>query len=48
MVTEAVPRTGTLGQLTAVGLREALASAVPWERLLLLGYAYGTNTGISV
>jgi hypothetical protein len=47
MVTEAALRTGMLGQLTAVGPREALARAVLWERLLLLAYAYGTNTGIS-
>jgi hypothetical protein len=46
MVTEAALRTGMLGQLT-VGPREALARAVLWERLLLLAYAYGTNTGIS-
>jgi TnpA family transposase len=47
MITEAALRTGMLGQLTAVGPREALARAVLWERLLLLAYAYGTNTGIS-
>ena len=47
MVTEAALRTGMLGQLTAVGPREVLARAVLWERLLLLAYAYGTNTGIS-
>jgi hypothetical protein len=47
MVTEAALRTGMLGQLTAVGPREALARAVLSERLLLLAYAYGTNTGIS-
>jgi TnpA family transposase len=47
MVTEAALRTGMLGQLTSVGPREALARAVLWERLLLLAYAYGTNTGIS-
>jgi len=47
MVTEAALRTGMLGHLTAVGPREALARAVLWERLLLLAYAYGTNTGIS-
>ncbi len=47
MVTEAALRTGMLGELTAVGPREALARAVLWERLLLLAYAYGTNTGIS-
>jgi hypothetical protein len=46
MVTEAALRTGMLGQLTAVGPREALARAVLRERLLLLAYAY-TNTGIS-
>jgi TnpA family transposase len=47
MITEAALRTGMLGQLTSVGPREALARAVLWERLLLLAYAYGTNTGIS-
>ncbi|MEO8969345.1 MAG: Tn3 family transposase, partial [Solirubrobacteraceae bacterium] len=47
IVTEAALRTGMLGQLTAVGPREVLARAVLWERLLLLAYAYGTNTGIS-
>ncbi len=47
MVTEAALRTGMLGHLTAVGPREALARAVLWERLLLLAYVYGTNTGIS-
>lgn len=47
MVTEAALRTGMLGQLTSVGPREVLARAVLWERLLLLAYAYGTNTGIS-
>jgi hypothetical protein len=33
MVTEAALRTGMLGQLTAVGPREALARAALWERL---------------
>jgi hypothetical protein len=47
MVTEAALPTGMLGQLTSVGPCEALARAVLWERLLLLAYAYGTNTGIS-
>jgi hypothetical protein len=47
MVTEAALRTGMLGQLTAVGSREALQRSVLWERLLLVAYAYGTNTGIS-
>lgn len=47
MVTEAALRTGMLGQLTAVGTREGLQRSVLWERLLLLAYAYGTNTGIS-
>jgi TnpA family transposase len=47
MVTEAALRTGMIGQLTAVGPREALARAVLWERLLLLACAYGTNTGIT-
>ena len=40
-------RTGMLGELTAVGSREALQRSVLWERLLLVAYAYGTNTGIS-
>jgi Tn3 transposase DDE domain len=47
MVTEAALRTGMLGHLTAVGSREALERSVLWERLLLIAYAYGTNTGIS-
>jgi TnpA family transposase len=47
MVTEAALRTGMLGELTAVGSREALQRFVLWERLLLVAYAYGTNTGIS-
>jgi hypothetical protein len=48
MATEAALRTGMLGQLTAVGSREALRRSVLWERLLLIAYAYDTNTGISV
>ncbi|MCA1698439.1 MAG: Tn3 family transposase, partial [Actinobacteria bacterium] len=47
MVTEAALRTGMLGELTAVGSREALQRSVLWERLLLVAYAYGTNTAIS-
>ncbi len=47
MVTEAALRTGMLGHLTAIGSREALERSVRWERLLLIAYAYGTNTGIS-
>ena len=47
MVTEAALRTGMLGELTAVGSREALQRSVLWERLLLVAYAYGTNTVIS-
>ena len=47
MVTEAALRTGMLGELTAVGSREALQRSVLWERLLLVAYAYGTNTGVS-
>jgi Tn3 transposase DDE domain len=47
MVTEAALRTGMLGHLTAVGSREALERSALWERLLLIAYAYGTNTGIS-
>jgi len=47
MVTEAALRTGMLGQLTAISSREALQRSVLWERLLLVAYAYGTNTGIS-
>jgi len=47
MVTEAALRTGMLGELTAVGSREALQRSVLWERLLLVAYAYGTNTSIS-
>jgi hypothetical protein len=43
MVTEAALRTGMLGELTAVGSREALQRSVLWERLLLVAYAYGTR-----
>ncbi len=47
MVTEAALRTGMLGHLTQVGTREAIQRSALWERLLLVAYAYGTNTGIS-
>jgi len=47
MLTEAALRTEMLGHLTAVGSREALQRSVLWERLLLIAYSYGTNTGLS-
>jgi hypothetical protein len=46
MLTETALRTGCLDVLTAIGVKENLAPAVLFERLLLLIYAYGTNTGV--
>lgn len=43
---EAALRTGMLDRFTPVGTREAIERDVLWERLLLVLYAYGTNTGI--
>ena len=38
--------TGMLAQFAPVGTREAIERDALWERLLLVAYAYGTNTGI--
>jgi len=46
MLKEAALRTGMLAQFTPVGTREAIQRDALWERLLLVAYAYGTNTGI--
>lgn len=46
MLKEAALRTGMLAQFAPVGTREAIERDVLWERLLLVAYAYGTNTGI--
>ncbi|MGW5464368.1 Tn3 family transposase [Streptomyces sp. NPDC003996] len=44
---EAALRTGMLKALAPVGTREAMDEAKLLERLLLIAYAYGTNSGIS-
>jgi Tn3 transposase DDE domain len=46
MLTETALRTGCLNAFTPLGSRENIDPAVLFERLLLLIYAYGTNTGI--
>jgi TnpA family transposase len=46
MLTETALRTGCLDAFTPLGTRETIEAAVLAERLLLLLYAYGTNTGI--
>ena len=46
MLKEAALRTGMLTQFTSAGTREAIERDALWERLLLVAYAYGTNTGI--
>jgi TnpA family transposase len=46
MLKEAALCTGMLSKLTPGGTRAALEQGVLWERLLLIAYAYGTNTGI--
>ncbi|MCM3885649.1 Tn3 family transposase [Frankia sp. R82] len=43
---ETALRTGMLRALAPVGVREALPEAVLVERLLLITYAYGTNSGL--
>lgn len=43
---EAVLRTGALTSLTGVGTRSNLPEAVLEERLLLVAYGYGTNSGL--
>lgn len=44
---EAALRTGMLKALAPIGSREAIDEAKLLERLLLIAYAYGTNSGIS-
>ncbi|GED90698.1 hypothetical protein TNCT6_77830 [Streptomyces sp. 6-11-2] len=44
---EAALRSGMLKALAPVGAREAIGEAKLLERLLLIAYAYGTNSGIS-
>ncbi|MDJ0466079.1 Tn3 family transposase [Streptomyces sp. H27-C3] len=44
---EAALRTGMLKALAPVGTRESIDEAKLLERLLLIAYAYGTNSGIS-
>jgi TnpA family transposase len=46
MLKEAALRTGMLGRFSPVGTREAIERDALCERLLLVAYAYGTNTGI--
>ena len=46
MLTETALRTSCLSSFTSVGTRSDLDPVVLFERLLLLIYAYGTNTGI--
>ncbi|WP_190813404.1 Tn3 family transposase [Saccharopolyspora pogona] len=46
MLTETALRTGCLAAFTPVGTRGEIDPAVLAERLLLLIYAYGTNTGV--
>ena len=46
MLTETALRTGCLNVFNPLGSRENIDPAVLFERLLLLIYAYGTNTGI--
>ncbi len=47
MLKEAVLRSGCLDDVASVGSRDGLAPEVLVERLLLVIYAYGTNTGIA-
>jgi TnpA family transposase len=46
MLTETSLRTGCLDAFTPIGTRSDLEAAKLFQRLLLLVYAYGTNTGI--
>ena len=46
MLKEAALRTGALRAFTGVGTRGSLPEAVLIERLLLIAYAYGTNSGL--
>ncbi|MCA1697930.1 MAG: Tn3 family transposase, partial [Actinobacteria bacterium] len=46
MLKEAALRTGALRALTGVGTRGGLPEDVLIERLLLIAYAYGTNSGL--
>ncbi|WP_117199510.1 Tn3 family transposase [Nocardiopsis sp. TNDT3] len=46
MLKETALRTGMLEAFTGVGTREAITTEELWERLILVIYAYGTNTGL--
>jgi hypothetical protein len=46
MLKEAALRTGALRALTGVGTRGSLPEDVLIERLLLIAYGYGTNSGL--
>jgi TnpA family transposase len=46
MLAETAMRTGCLDAFAPVGNRTELAAATLFQRLLLVVYAYGTNTGI--
>src|SRR5690606_27937526 len=46
MLEETALRTGMLEAFTGVGTREAITTEELWERLILVIYAYGTNTGL--
>jgi TnpA family transposase len=46
MLTETAMRTGCLDAFTPIGTRSDIEAAKLFQRLLLLVYAYGTNTGI--
>jgi TnpA family transposase len=47
MLKEAVLRSGCLDKVTSVASRDGIAPDVLVERILLVIYAYGTNTGIA-
>jgi hypothetical protein len=47
MLKEAVLRSGCLDKVTSVASRDGIAPEVLVERILLVIYAYGTNTGIA-
>ncbi|MEV5708730.1 transposase, partial [Actinoallomurus sp. NPDC052274] len=46
MLTETAMRTGCLDVFTSIGTRSDIEAGKLFQRLLLLVYAYGTNTGI--
>lgn len=46
MLKETALRTGMLEAFTGVGTREVITTEELWERLILVIYAYGTNTGL--